>query len=63
AHVSESGEVGKPFILPQKDPRFYQQFVKTFNIPEFSTSEISFSPGKLRKTANREAVQAKWKNQ
>jgi hypothetical protein len=63
AHVSETGEVGKPFILPQKDPRFYEQFVKTYNIPEFSTSEVSFSPGKLRKTATSEPVQVKWTNQ
>jgi hypothetical protein len=62
-HVSETGEVGKPFILPQKDPRFYEQFVKTFNIPEFSKSEVSFSPGRLRKAANSQPVQVKWANQ
>lgn len=63
AHVSATGETGKPFILPQKEPRFYEGFVKTFNIPEFSTSAVSFSPGNLRKTANSEPVQAKWTNQ
>jgi hypothetical protein len=63
AHVSETGEVDKPFVLPQKDPRFYEKFVKTYNIPEFSTSEVSFSPGKLRKTATSEPVQVKWTNQ
>ncbi len=63
AHVSATGEAGKPFVLPQKDPRFYEGFVKTFNIPEFSTSAVSFSPGKLRKTARSEPVQAKWTNQ
>ena len=63
AYVSPTGEVGKPFILPQKDPRFYEQFVKTFNIPEFSTSEVSFTPGELRKTATSEPVQVKWKSQ
>jgi len=63
AYVSETGEVGKPFILPQKDPRFYEQFVKTYNIPEFSTAEVSFSPGKLRRAATSEPVQAKWTNQ
>jgi hypothetical protein len=62
AHVSPTGEVGKSFILPQKDPRFYEQFVKTFNIPEFSTADMSFSPGELRKTAISQPVQAKWAN-
>jgi hypothetical protein len=63
AHISATGEAGKPFILPQKDPRFYEGFLKTFNIPEFSTSAVSFLPGKLRKTATSEPVQAKWTNQ
>ncbi len=63
AHVSATGETGKPFILPQRDPRFYEGFVKTFNIPEFSTSAVSFSPGKLRNTANSKPVQAQWINQ
>lgn len=63
AHISVTGEAGKPFILPQEDPRFYEGFLKTYNIPEFSTSAVSFSPGKLRRAATSEPVQAKWTNQ
>lgn len=30
----ETGRAGKPFVLPQSDPLFYDNFLKTFNIPE-----------------------------
>lgn len=30
----ETGRAGKPFVLPQPDPLFYDNFTKTFNIPE-----------------------------
>lgn len=31
---SETGKAGKPFLLPQKNPRFYDTFTKTYNLPE-----------------------------
>ncbi|WP_167608761.1 TolB family protein [Maribellus sediminis] len=58
--VDENGNTSKPFILPQKDPEFYDEFIKTFNIPEFATADVHFKPGKLRSTANKQAVQASW---
>ncbi len=30
----ETGKAGKPFLLPQKDPCFYDSFTYTFNLPE-----------------------------
>jgi Tol biopolymer transport system component len=60
AWFGSNGKVGKPFVVPQKDPLFYGQFIKTFNIPEFATAEISFTPGQLRKAAMSEPLQAEW---
>jgi hypothetical protein len=60
AWVDTNGNAGKPFILPQEDPLFYSRFIKTFNIPEFATTEISFTPGELRRTAESQALQAQW---
>ena len=60
AWIDESGNAAKPFILPQKDPLFYSQFIKTFNIPEFATTEVSFTPGQLRDVAESQALQAEW---
>jgi len=44
SYFDVKGDFHKPFILPQKDPRFYQQFFKSFNIPEFLIRQVDFSP-------------------
>ena len=36
-----TGRFGKPFVVPQKDPLYYDDFMKTFNIPEFVKGSIS----------------------
>jgi Tol biopolymer transport system component len=60
SHIDENGVAGKPFILPQKDPDFYNRFLKSFNLPEFSTFEVKVEPGKILKSARGTATQAKW---
>jgi hypothetical protein len=50
----------KPFILPQKDPTFYDHFLKTYNIPELADSKIELDPGEIRRVAEKPAEQAKW---
>jgi len=47
-------------VLPQEDPEFYQGFLKSFNIPEFSTEKINLRPGKIRNLSKTDAIQAKW---
>jgi hypothetical protein len=58
--IEEDGRSDKPFILPQSDPDFYKEFIKSFNIPEFSTFKIDMTPGEIRRLANSAAIQAKW---
>ncbi len=41
AHVDPSGQVAKPFLLPQKDPEFYDTNLRNFNAPEFATKAVS----------------------
>jgi hypothetical protein len=60
SHIDENGNAGKPFLLPQKDPEFYNRLLKSFNLPEFSTLEVKVNPGTIRKSAQGVAVQAKW---
>ncbi len=33
-YVGRDGTVHKPFVLPQKDPEFYESFIKLYQIPE-----------------------------
>ena len=60
SYINEDGKADKPFILPQKDPEFYNKFLKSFNIPEFSTMKIDLNPGRIRKLAETEAIPSKW---
>jgi Tol biopolymer transport system component len=60
SYIDQNGNAAKSFILPQKDPEFYQRFLKSFNLPEFSTLEVRVNPGKIRKSAAGETLQAKW---
>jgi len=40
AYINEEGQPAKPFLLPQKDPGFYDRFMKSYNIPEFITGKV-----------------------
>lgn len=50
---SGSGVFGKAFALPQAEALFYDNFTRTFNIPELVKSPVDFSAG-LIEAANRE---------
>ncbi len=42
-HIDADGVPGRPFLLPQKDPRrYYDSMLMSFNIPEFITKPVSF---------------------
>jgi Tol biopolymer transport system component len=58
SYINADGTSEKPFVLPQKDPEFYSNFLKSFNIPEFSTEKINLNPGVIRKLAKSAATQA-----
>jgi hypothetical protein len=49
SYVDEKGRVYKPFILPQRDPEFYQSFLRTFSVPELITGPIRISQKTLVK--------------
>lgn len=34
AYIGPDGTIGKPFLLPQKDPDKYTTMLKSFNLPE-----------------------------
>ncbi len=44
AHVDEQGRASKPFALPQADPDYHRQFMKSYNIPEFMTGPVEITP-------------------
>lgn len=54
AYFDREGRAHKPFILPQKDPDFYTQFFKSYNIPEFMAAPITVSRRQLVKAIEKD---------
>ena len=44
AHIDADGRGSKPFELPQADPDYHRQFMKSYNIPEFMKGPVEVSP-------------------
>lgn len=60
AYFGSADRIGKPFILPQKDPELYGRLVKTFNRPEFMTGRISSGPRDFERASKKPAEKVKW---
>ena len=46
-HIDADGVPGKPFMLPQKDPRaYYDAMLMSYNIPEFVTEPVELDSHK-----------------
>ena len=41
-YIDRQGKAHKPFVLPQKSPTFYDDCLKSFNIPELSRGSVPF---------------------
>ncbi len=60
AYLDERGRVHKPFVLPQKDPRFYDSCLWTFSVPELIVEPVRArkeSIGKVVRGSDAVAVQ------
>jgi hypothetical protein len=55
AWLDENGEATKPFILPQKNPDFYDYCLNSFNVPELVAGKIRTDGRKMLKTIGSEA--------
>ena len=42
SHVAEDGTVTRPFLLPQKDPHFYDKMLRSFNVPDLGNAPVGF---------------------
>lgn len=51
AHVDRNGRMGKPFLLPQRNPgRYYDRMLNSYNTPDFTLTPVKLS---AREAANR----------
>lgn len=60
AYINTSDQVGKPFVLPQKDPGLYKRMVKTYNRPELITGKIKVGTRDFEVAAKGKPVKANW---
>ena len=44
AHIDSEGHGSKPFELPQADPNYHHEFMKSYNIPEFMLGPVTYTP-------------------
>jgi hypothetical protein len=59
SYFDKDGKASKPFLLPQKDPEFYDSFLKNYNIPELITGAVEPSAFNLRELIMTDAQPAK----
>jgi len=47
SHVDPQGRFSKPLLIPQQDPRFYDAFAKTYNVPELASVPVPIRGNRL----------------
>jgi hypothetical protein len=57
SYFDSAGRAHKPFLLPQKDPLFYDSFLYNFNIPELVEGEVPVNTRMIRRLLKKETVQ------
>ena len=63
AYFDKNGRAHKPFILPQKDPYFYTDYFKSYNVPEFMIEPVTITPQEFARHIDKEATSATFKSQ
>jgi hypothetical protein len=46
-YMDSSGRAGKPFVLPQKDPVYYNSFMETYSVPELLSGPPKVAPDEI----------------
>ena len=58
AYFKPDGTFTKPFELPQQDPRYHQEFLRSYNVPEFLTGPVTVTPQQFAEAIRKDAVKA-----
>lgn len=62
SHIDDNGNASKPFLLPQEKPQYYNETLKSFNIPEFITAPTDINAIQIEAIAHKtEKRQMKFK--
>ena len=61
AHHDGNGHFSKPFELPQDNPQYHRQFMRSYNIPEFLSGPVTFRPQDFAAIIKKDATPAQLK--
>jgi Tol biopolymer transport system component len=54
SYVDDDGKLHKPFVLPQRDPEYYDSLLETYSVPELITGRIRVGKSLLGRAARNE---------
>lgn len=54
SYVDDDGKLHKPFVLPQRDPEYYDSLLETYSVPELITGRIKVGKSLLGRAARGE---------
>lgn len=63
AYFDKRGRAHKPFLLPQRDPYFYGDYYKSYNVPEFMVEPVAITPQEFADYLNQDAQSAIFQSQ
>lgn len=61
AYIDADGHDSKAFIIPQEDPAYHRQLMKSYNVPEFLLSPVKVSRADILRTVSSPANPASFK--
>ena len=47
SHVAPDGSATKPFLLPQRDPHYYDKMLRSFNVPDLGDAPVGFDAAEI----------------
>ena len=59
AHFDGKGHFSKPFELPQKNPQYHRELLRSYNIPEFMTGPVTIRPQQFASAVRKDSIKAK----
>ena len=62
AYFDKNGRAHKPFILPQQDPYFYNDYYKSYNVPEYMLEPVEITPQEFARHIEQPAQSAVFKS-
>ena len=63
AYFDKEGKAHQPFLLPQRAPYFYNDYYKSYNVPEFMVEPVVISPQEFARYLDAEVQPVKFRSQ